>query len=825
MRYADPHACPDCRGTIQGHTQCPSCGFDLTSAEALALWNLFHEADRLVATGRRTRAAGPTPPTPPIQPTAPAAMPPRISVPMPAPVVSPEHRSLSVGSVLLGLGGLALVVAALIFASVAWGVLGIVGRATILGLVTIIWAFGLRSALRRNMRGTSETIAFIVLGMVTVNWAAARSQGLFGFDRLDWGAAALLWTGILLVVGLWIQRAARTHLERHLIAAEVFVAVSAWFTAGLVVSWLEPQSPEVVFWAILGGALVPIVLTVVLALTAQKWGAWVGAAGALLWITGASFVAVVDHATSSVLWDWHTVLPLIFCALAGFLVATLVSRVRTAALVYAFLALSVLILGSGTRYLMEHSDGGYSFGIVASVLLLGALLAAWASSPVQASLRWTAAVLSLPVLMSGFGLAFVTIVRIADASRDRITLPMGKEPWWDAGALAMSSLALAMGVLAATRWAAPSASGRALGFLSATWIALAGTSGVLVMLGAPFLLHGLVMALGVGATAWCLRHSDDWWLLLLVPPALTSLIVIPFGSLSAFAVWLAVAVVLGAMAGVRALHADGADTAFLAAGATALLVSSVGHLVGASQRPSWWALLAVLIAASAAACVAMALHEWPQTRRGVDAAALASMLMVTVLLLDEASHVALGAAIAGLACLAVALADDERRWFSRWSGGFLGLAWIARLVMSDVSTVEAYTAPFAVVALVLGLIAVLRDKEIGTWRALGPGLTLAFLPSLPFVLAEPAGLRAACWGFAGLVVLLIGVARRWQAAFVSGALSLLIVIVANVGPVILGLHRWLLLGAVGLVLLALGITWERRVTQGRAIWRRVSELR
>ena len=81
MRFADPLACPDCRGVIAGQSSCPHCGLVLNSIEASQLWQVLLQADDLLAragTKRETavaaRAAGPVPPVAGPQ-AAPAAAP------------------------------------------------------------------------------------------------------------------------------------------------------------------------------------------------------------------------------------------------------------------------------------------------------------------------------------------------------------------------------------------------------------------------------------------------------------------------------------------------------------------------------------------------------------------------------------------------------------------------------------------------------------------------------------------------------------------------------------------------------------------------------
>ncbi len=167
---------------------------------------------------------------------------------------------------------------------------------------------------------------------------------------------------------------------------------------------------------------------------------------------------------------------------------------------------------------------------------------------------------------------------------------------------------------------------------------------------------------------------------------------------------------------------------------------------------------------------------------------------------------------------------NRQRW-CRWAGpALLGIAYIVRLAESRVDVVEAYTAPFAVALLGVGLWS-LRKQETGTVRALGPGVTLALLPSLPMALDEPASLRALLLGLVAITFFGVGIGRRWRAPFVGGSIVILLVVVANIGPWAVGLPRWLLIAALGTVAIAIGATWESRVRDGRAAASYVSAMR
>ncbi len=102
------------------------------------------------------------------------------------------------------------------------------------------------------------------------------------------------------------------------------------------------------------------------------------------------------------------------------------------------------------------------------------------------------------------------------------------------------------------------------------------------------------------------------------------------------------------------------------------------------------------------------------------------------------------------------------------------------------------------------------DESTSSFTALGSGLTLGLLPSLLLALDEPVSLRGALIGAAGVVVLAAGVQQRLAAPFVLGAATTGLLAVRHLEPYADAVPRWISLGAVGLALLLVGITWEAR---------------
>jgi hypothetical protein len=181
--------------------------------------------------------------------------------------------------------------------------------------------------------------------------------------------------------------------------------------------------------------------------------------------------------------------------------------------------------------------------------------------------------------------------------------------------------------------------------------------------------------------------------------------------------------------------------------------------------------------------------------------------------------------VAGTGVVILGLASARRRWY-RWAGSaLLGVSYVLRLAASDVDVVEAYTLPFAAFLLAVGLWAMRDEDGTGSVRALSPGVALAMLPSLPFALDEPTGLRALLLGLGAAVALAVGTWRRWKVPFVAGATVLTLLVVVNVAPLARELPLVVLVGTLGLVSLGAGFTWENRVRDGRAAIRYVGSMR
>ncbi len=202
-----------------------------------------------------------------------------------------------------------------------------------------------------------------------------------------------------------------------------------------------------------------------------------------------------------------------------------------------------------------------------------------------------------------------------------------------------------------------------------------------------------------------------------------------------------------------------------------------------------------------------ALHE----AATVEWSGYAAALLAGALAYDSPRHIAVLLAAWG-AVLGVSATRPSRGPVQRrilfWAavGCEIG-AWWLLMGTAHVALPEAYTLPFAALALLVGLLELRQRRDLSSWVAYGPALLAAFLPTLVIVLTSGTNpIRQVLLLFGGVAILIFGSARQQQAPVIIGAaVTALAALRAlfSFGP-------WLVLIPVGLVLLALGASNESR---------------
>ncbi|WP_193665512.1 SCO7613 C-terminal domain-containing membrane protein [Nocardioides kribbensis] len=911
LRYADPTVCPDCRAPLPpAPAVCPRCDLPLRGSVAADLLSTLTRADLLLErlraeapvlvgasgasaaggavdggragspAGREAGAAGRAGLLDGVGPL------PRADRADTVPGGTDERatgratgRGLpawSVPRLLLGLGALCLLVAAVVFLAVTWSALGVGGRTlTLLGLTVAAGVTADRLA-RRGLRVGAESLTVVALGLVVLDAVGALSAGWLGTVGL---AGALLACGAALLAGGVVVVLARTDL----VAAQLAVPVGLGLVGGALLA--DGDDPRLVgALLVLAHAAVRTALRLLLGepvpARALPGAALVGATAWWGLLLLASLGEATDHASLTGLWTTtHGPALLVTAALA--LLPVVWSPARTTGASTGTppgsVAVPVVSAGgvapvvggtsrrghAGRSAHPDHADhpghpGHRPTRLHTCVVLAGALASlalvlpaldegptgvtlaagvvcvAWAlaargvPAPWRVAVTVPAVVAAAPVAVTAAVLAAAAVVRLL-AVGEPLSRSVGVRLSGELPAPAWLVLpsALALGVLAATLTRpGPRLDGardltRALRApaLRRAAAAVALLAAVLVALSsAP--LAGVVLLLCVagGLLALPVARDTDVGLGLLVLAVLAALPSAALGAVAALAA-LGVSLVAAhrrpAAPSLVVLTAAAGWAAWSGGDAAGLGATTLGPavVVVVGALALWRARPVVELTALATAVLASA----AAVDAAVDAAAAAAGRDGAGSTYDAAAALALHLTLVGALVVAAALLRVERRP-AGWLGGALltAASWV-RLADTGVTQPEAYALPAALALLVLGALRLRRDPAASTRSALGSGLLLATVPSLLRVLVDdPVSPRALVLGLACLGLVLLGARLRLAAPLVVGAVVGGVLVLAEAAPWAAQTPQWVLLGLTGTLLTVVGVTWERRLAQVRA---------
>ncbi|UQU63954.1 hypothetical protein COUCH_34085 [Couchioplanes caeruleus] len=289
--------------------------------------------------------------------------------------------------------------------------------------------------------------------------------------------------------------------------------------------------------------------------------------------------------------------------------------------------------------------------------------------------------------------------------------------------------------------------------------------------------------------------------------------------LTLFTLGSAIGVGLVAAVAGRSRHARVLGWLFTAAMGQAFVLA-VALIAGLTAE---WASFGVLAVGAAllileAALPRLGLPEYRLEATTVEWSGYASALVAGALAYDSPAHLAalLAAwgAILGLTATRPGRTPNQRRNLFWLAVGFEIIGIWLFVALADVALPEAYTLPFAALALLVGALEARQRPDLSSWAAYGPSLLAAFVPTTGLVIATNAGdLRELLLLLGAVTTLIIGSRLQQQAPVVIGATATAVATIhfatTLVGP-------WLVLVPVGVVLLFLGATNEsRRRTQER----------
>lgn len=263
-----------------------------------------------------------------------------------------------------------------------------------------------------------------------------------------------------------------------------------------------------------------------------------------------------------------------------------------------------------------------------------------------------------------------------------------------------------------------------------------------------------------------------------------------------------------------------AAQAVLACTATGFATALLGAVASAAELPPHRAALLILAVPVAVALLAARLGRHP-VALPMELTGAAAGLVAVVLAAGDRPTLALVLALGGVIAAGTAVRAERRPAAGYLAAVLFVLATWVRLYASDVTTPEAYTLPVTLPALAVGVLRRRRDPGASSWTAYGPGLAATLLPSLVAAWGDDHWLRPLLLGLAALALTLTGARLRLQALLVLGGTVLALDALHELAPYVVqvvgALPRWLPPALAGLLLLAVGATYEQRLRDARRL--------
>ncbi|PAZ10999.1 hypothetical protein CLM62_37675 [Streptomyces sp. SA15] len=441
----------------------------------------------------------------------------------------------------------------------------------------------------------------------------------------------------------------------------------------------------------------------------------------------------------------------------------------------------------------------------------------WASGAVQAlAVLWALPVVGVAVL-GPVGWAERAWTGTPSDVRAAVTIDAPWPPEAAAAPIVPAAVAVVLALVVRDAAWRPRARTGALGLIWATALVLPAVLELPYFAG--LLAQGVTAAGALAAAAYMREATPD-----AEGRRLTALVLALVTSLSlallSLASQTATLVVLGALTALFASASWRAHLAPVTAPAALAYAAALAAATGAAAdwQPEYTALL-VLAVPVASALLAARLGDSRSTVP-VEVAGAAAALLAVGLAAGDPPILALVLALCAVIAAGTAIRPG-RRSVAYASGALFVLATWVRLAAWDVDTPEAYTIPVTVPALLVGALRRRRDPQASSWTAYGSGLAATLVPSLVAAWGDPHWTRPLLLGAAALLVTLLGARHHLQAPLLLGGSVLALVALHELAPYLVqvtgALPRWVPPALAGLLLLALGATYEQRIRDVRRV--------
>ncbi|MEW1646745.1 hypothetical protein [Streptomyces sp. NPDC091219] len=743
-----------------------------------------------------------------LQPGPPAPM-----TPPPPATPRPETTAPGVQNVLLLLGGILLTLAAIAFTLVSWGSMGITGRALVLAAVTLAALGAPVALLRRGLRSTAESLAGLGLALTVLDAYALHEVAFPAGDGVTFAAAAAtVLTGLWTAYGLGLAALPGGKTPSPTLLLPLPAALATAQLPLLLWAVAAGGGPHTITAALLLTAVLDMVLALRLSRRAVRLVAAIGACTTGAWGVLAAGQLSVDATGPGAAARAAALFAL--AAAGAFGAAWLASDVRLRTGTAAVGGLSVVVAAGGVLRAVLPADWtvpGYLACGVALLALVGGRLPepvrhglGWASAAVQASaVVWALPVTTLTLFGPAVWLTQVWSGAPADA-RDAVTT----DAFWPAHTSATPLvLAAVAAVLISTSRTAEWRPRARTAALALTW---ATALTVPTALQLPYSSGLSIQGLTIIALLSLARRTAT----LLALATSLSLAALSLATEPATLAVLASLTAVFALAARRGRLAPASAAASLAH-ATALACATGAAL---DWRPEHIALLVLAVPATAALLAARTGD--PSTTLAVEITGAVAGVVAIGLSAPELPVFALVLALCGVIAAGTAVRPDRRAAGYAAAALFVLAMWV-RLSVWNVGSPEAYTLPVTVPALLVGVLRRRRDPNTSSWTAYGPGLAATLVPSLLTAWSDAHWTRPLLLGTAALAVTLLGARHRLQAPLALGGGTLVLDALHELAPylaqVVGALPRWAPPALAGLVLLALGATYEQRIRDARRV--------
>ena len=733
----------------------------------------------------------------------------------------PEWRADVVRDVLLWVGGALLAIAALTFAAFAWQRLDDAGRAAMLIGATVLAGFA-AFGLRERLTATAEVFAALTLTLLLIDWLAFRRAGAgSSLDLPTWWAMGTFIVGVAALGAGWLFASAR-----------VLTVVAAASSAYLAVFAASETAPSISMGF---SASAAAFVAAIVGLRRIGWHT----AGRLASIAAPVFAASAVVAVLVGIADQGE--PTLALVIAAALVA--MAPAAGAAVVVDRVFRDVLVATATLAVLGAASIAWWS---VADDAWLAALVAA-TTLVVSAGGSFVPAAVRRGIVGAGLSLLAAVTLACAGVIGAGVLGPLGtvEDAWTQEPS---TGVVRALPVSAPVEEAGPVAVVLLCAAAGAVLLFLGSRGDDAVEIGTT-VAAGSASAAAVALVPLAFETRLDVAVAITASPALVLLAMIGVADRRRWRSWMAVFVAGASTLAPAAIGWSLASEVTTIVLCAATLVASAGAAVASRAQSATRLGTVGLTGAAFVALAAMAAHtaDATATQVGIVTTTASAVVLIAASLWREddgwpaevisAVGIGLGLALAfddeldlaiALTFLAPALAvagtRADRRWYVAGASAVAVFATWAWLLVADVRTLEAYTLPAAAGALVAGEVRRRLEPASSSWLVYAPALLIALAPTLALTVVDDGLVRAVALGVAATLVTAAGARRRLQAPLVIGTGTLAVLALDTLGPVAADLPRWLTIAIVGAVVLWLGATADRRLTQLRQARDRFSAM-